>query len=129
MLHIIRGLPGAGKTTLAKTLGTHFEADQFFETPSGQYLWKASQVPEAHVQCQARVDAVMRRGDSPVVVSNTFISKGHMAPYLSKAQAYGYTVEIHDLFDSGLTDAQLAMRNVHRVPVDKIARMRRQYER
>jgi len=128
ILHIIRALPGAGKSTLAKTLGTVFEADQFFMNADGRYHWVPEQVPTAHAVCQAKVDEAMRRGQSPLVVSNTFIAKKHMAPYFAKAQAYGYKVQIHDLFDGGCTDMQLCHRNVHSVPLATIERMRRQYE-
>ena len=128
VLHIIRALPGAGKSTLAKTLGTVFEADQHFVGADGRYHWVAAEVPLAHAKCQAAIDAAMRRGETPLVVSNTFIAKKHMGPYLAKAAAYGYTVTIHDLFDGGCTDMQLCHRNVHSVPLATIERMRRQYE-
>lgn len=128
VLHIVRGIPGSGKSTLAKTLGTVYEADNHFLNADGRYHWVADQVPTAHAVCQSKVDAGMRRGDTPLVVSNTFIAKKHMAPYLVKAQAYGYEVQIHDLFDGGCTDMQLCHRNVHSVPLATIERMRRQYE-
>ena len=40
-LILVRGLPGSGKSTeakkIAKTGYYHFEADQYFITPSGEY--------------------------------------------------------------------------------------------
>jgi predicted kinase len=128
VLHLVRGLPGAGKSTLAATLGEVFEADQYFER-EGRYVWRAAAVPLAHQRCQSRVDAAMREGRSPLVVSNTSITQASMAPYVAKATAYGYRVVVHDLYDGGLTDHELFQRNRHHVPLAKISSMRRAYER
>ena len=52
-LILIRGLPGSGKTTLAKQLLTdfqakHFEADMYFENHAGEYHFNPMQLPQAH---------------------------------------------------------------------------------
>lgn len=52
-LILIRGLPGSGKTTMAKTLYPDHvlcEADQFFETDKG-YIFDGSKIKEAHAYC------------------------------------------------------------------------------
>ena len=39
VLYIVRGIPGSGKSTFAKSLGgTHFEADMFF-MKNGEYKY------------------------------------------------------------------------------------------
>ncbi len=54
-LVLIRGLPGSGKSTMAKDLATqgylHFEADMYFEL-DGHYRYDASCIREAHSWCQ-----------------------------------------------------------------------------
>lgn len=127
-LHIIRGLPGSGKTTLAKTFGRYFEADHYFEDGFGGYHWRPRELADAHLACARNCEACMRNGLSPVTVSNTFITLASMHEYEDMAKRYGYTVEVHDLFDAGLTDMQLCHRNAHAVPLATIERMRRKYE-
>jgi len=54
-LFLLRGLPGAGKSTLAKSLGgKHIEADMYFEY-EGKYKFDASRLKEAHDWCQNTV--------------------------------------------------------------------------
>lgn len=54
-LVLIRGLPGSGKSTMARILRQvgyeHFEADIFFED-RGVYRYDASRVADAHAWCQ-----------------------------------------------------------------------------
>lgn len=85
MLHIIRGLPGSGKTTMAKTLvekgviDVYFEADQYFEQ-NGVYTFDETKIKLAHEWCQNQVfDALERR--LIVAVSNTFSQRWEMEPY------------------------------------------------
>ena len=44
------------------------------------------------------------------------------------AEVYGYTVEITDLFDGGLSDEELAARNTHGVSIEIIAKQRARWE-
>jgi predicted kinase len=83
-LILIRGLPGSGKTTLAKHLQhscdfEHFEADQYFDGPNG-YVHDPENVRTAHDACFANTKAALSR-DRNVVVSNTFVKKWEMERY------------------------------------------------
>lgn len=83
-LIIIRGLPGSGKSTLAKQfedLGySHIETDQFF-CQSGEYIFDATKLQEAHEWCFNRVKNLLDGGEN-VCVSNTFSRIWEMQPYL-----------------------------------------------
>ena len=58
-LIIIRGLPGAGKSTLAKSLGgINIEADQYFMV-DGEYKFDSSKIKLAHNYCQSQTQAWM----------------------------------------------------------------------
>lgn len=131
-LIIYRGLPGSGKTTAARLrVGPEnvYAADDFFTSGDGSYHWNAAKVPAAHQECQRRVAQAMFQGKPLIAVANTHVARRHCSPYEQMAVVNGYTVEVIDLFDAGLSDEDLAARNVHAVPVETIARMRRSYER
>jgi hypothetical protein len=141
LLKLIRGLPGSGKTRYSRdaiiiteqqfpTVPIElYEADDYFFY-GGEYRFNPAKIGEAHADCQTRVAEFMGDNDSlgVVVVANTFSQQWEMTVYYLLASAYGYTVEQIDLFDSGLSDAQLAERCVHGVPVEKIAQMRARWE-
>jgi predicted kinase len=87
-LTLIRGLPGAGKSTYAKHMCeddpnlVHVEADQYFETPDGRNFWNAEWLSDAHRRCRRLTEAALLRGHD-VVVSNTFTRVWELEPYLA----------------------------------------------
>jgi adenylate kinase family enzyme len=51
-IYIVRGCPGSGKSTFAKTLGgIHIEADQYFVDADGNYNFDGSKIKNAHAWC------------------------------------------------------------------------------
>lgn len=85
-LILIRGIPGAGKTTLAKEIAamfsyTHLEAAQF-HTIGGQYLWDAKLAQMAHEVTLLQTRRALAAGQR-VVVANTFTRLWEMEPYLN----------------------------------------------
>ena len=129
-LIIIRGPSGSGKTTAALKQNTiHlFEADTFFMTNTKDYDFHHDLLKEAHAWCLGTVANTMFV-DSPdkIVVSNTFITKWEMQPYLDLAQKMGYTVKVYKT--AGPWDAStLAQRNEHNVPIDVIRRQIAKFE-
>ena len=138
LLILIRGVQGSGKSTLAdwildahapspctetstgRTTWMHFEADMFFINPiTGEYKWEADKIGQAHRWCQMMVDDAMQKG-LHVVVSNTFVKKEEMQPYLEMAQQYGYTVQT--------IICQGEFENIHGVDREKVEKKRRQFE-
>jgi len=69
-LLLIRGLPGSGKTTMAKEYEksgyVHCEADQYFEV-DGEYRFEGSKLRAAHDDCLRRAIAAQGGRDAPDV--------------------------------------------------------------
>lgn len=118
-LTIIRGLPGSGKTTLAKALGVlHLEADMYFMR-DGKYQFAREKIGDAHAWCLNTAEiAVAYHMD--VVVSNTFVKRWEFQKYLDMAKSYGAKTEI--------IIARGEYQSVHAVPPEVIERMRSQWE-
>ena len=122
MLFIIRGLPGAGKTTLANELkGIVCEADQFFWL-DGEYKYDASKIADAHKFCQDEVKDTMLMGASTICVSNTFSQRWEMEVYYALAQIYNY--DVTEITLTGKLHGSL-----HNVPEEKIQQMKDRWER
>jgi len=119
-LTLVRGVPGSGKTTLAKKIDAHLmEADLFFINQKGEYNFSSKLIKEAHAWCQLETKRMLRSGHS-VVVANTFVRHWEMDFYLKLASKEGVEVEI--------IEAQGNYKNVHGVSDEVVERMRNQYE-
>ncbi len=116
---IIRGVPGSGKTTMAKRdFPSHklIEADQFFIGENGIYEYDRSKIKEAHKWCQKTALESLKRGEN-IVVANTFIKIWEMQPYFDM----GYSKKV--IIANG------NFNNIHNVPPDIVKRMRDNFEK
>jgi predicted kinase len=127
ILYIVRGIPGSGKTTFAKTLGgVHFEADQYFMV-DGEYKFDVTKLKDAHKWCQGQVSNAMLLNytanmNDTIVVSNTFTQEWEMEPYIEMAKEWGYSVF------TIVVENRHGGKNVHGVPDDKLEIMRNRFE-
>jgi predicted kinase len=123
-LILLRGLPGAGKSTLAKVFGVnHIEADMFFiDKATGEYKFDASQLKTAHEWCLSQTHLSMHYGVEIVVVSNTFTQEWEMKRYYELAERNGYMVH------SVIVENRHGGVNQHGVPVEKIEQMKNRFE-
>ena len=126
-LYIVRGLPGAGKSTIAEKMAAHVaSADDYF-MDEGEYLFDPTKLGAAHADCQTRTRRALETGED-VAVANTFTQRWEMQPYLKMAADAGACVCVVNVYDGGLSDDELAERNIHGVPLEAIEAMRTRYE-
>ena len=121
-LFLIRGVSGAGKTTLAKALGgKHIEADMFF-VKDGVYKFDATKIKDAHSWCQNMVGSWMSDNEERIVVSNTFTQEWEMQFYYDWAKEFDYTVF------SIIVENRHGGVNEHNVPKETIEKMKSRFE-
>lgn len=124
MIHIMRGLPGSGKTTFAKSLKTSpliVSADDWHMV-NGVYQYDPKQAGEAHVQCFKAFLKGVLYGTQNIVVDNTNTTLVELAPYVRVCEAYRCEYSIVYL----LCPVEVAIkRNLHAVPVNTILAMNR----
>lgn len=124
MLVLVRGIPGAGKTTFAKEHFVenngykHVEADMFFDKKEG-YEFRADLISYAHRYSLSQTALYLYHGFD-VVVSNTFTTAGEIQPYVDIANKLGVKFDIVSL----TTD----FGSIHNVPDDVMESFRSRYQ-
>lgn len=122
-IYLVRGLPGSGKTTFAKTIGgLHIEADMYFTDENGVYNYEPSKIKDAHKWCNDLVEEWMKEEQDKIVVSNTFTQEWEMENYYKLAEQYGYRVT------SVIVENRHNGVNEHGVPEDKVEIMKSRFE-
>lgn len=96
-LIILRGLPGAGKTTLANILSEDgkypvISIDDYFTDKDGRYQFIHSENHKAYAQCLSNTESAMMRGVSKIILHNVFSLEWEMEPYFKMAEEKGYAV-------------------------------------
>lgn len=110
-LAIIRGLPGQGKSTIAKEFAEkygleHFENDAYLYI-DGKYVWTPETAAQAAKQCFNDAMSALRAGKS-VVVSNVFVTRKAVDRYVNAAKAIGAEVRVFRATGN--------FKNIHDVP-------------
>jgi predicted kinase len=129
-LILLRGLPGSGKTTLAKIIlqlrstdePEILSADDFFEDKEGEYNFDPTKLKEAHNYCQFRCSERMRQQKAKIVVANTFTQEWEMDEYFKMAERYNYRVH------TVVVENRHGNENIHGVPEDKLQQMKNRFQ-
>ena len=121
-LYIVRGLPGSGKSSLAKKVTESvYSADDFFTNKKGEYNFNAKLLGKAHEWCWGKVRDAMFIGANAVAVANTFTQAWEAEKYYQIAEEYGYSVFV--------IECQNDFGNVHDVPQESIDAMKERWEK
>ncbi|KAF4019858.1 hypothetical protein G4228_011498 [Cervus hanglu yarkandensis] len=97
VLVLLRGLPGSGKSFLARTLqednpsGVILSTDDYFYI-NGQYQFDVRYLGEAHEWNQNRAKEAFEKKVSPVIIDNTNLQAWEMKPYVALSQKHKYKV-------------------------------------
>lgn len=131
VLTLLRGLPGAGKSTFANFIWNDYaicEADKFFYDKEGNYNFDATKLKLAHVWCFNQVRTKMEDNKNnpqyypEIVVSNTFTQEWEMENYFKLAEEYGYKVF------SIIVENRHGGINQHGVPAEKLEQMKNRFQ-
>ncbi|KAM6402303.1 NEDD4-binding protein 2 isoform 2-T5 [Pluvialis apricaria] len=135
VLVLLRGVPGSGKSYLARTLlednpgGIILSTDDYFYK-HGQYHYDPDCLGEAHDWNRKRAKEAFEMRISPIIIDNTNIQAWEMKPYVTLAQQFKYKVMFREP-DTWwkFKPKELERRNIHGVSKERIKRMLERYER
>lgn len=130
-VYILRGLPGSGKSTVAKALGGLVcSTDDFRYDEKGNYVFDPDKNEEHHRQNFERFKRGLELGVDRIVVDNTNTRRWEYEHYEAAAIEAGYEVHILTVGNpkSAVEIAKSAARNVHRVPLETVKRMAVRFE-
>lgn len=127
-LVLIRGIPGTGKSTLAKILSENGKYpvlsvdDYFTDSSTGQYRFDYKENHLAYKRCEERARAEAENGTSKIFLDNTFTLSWEMEPYFQIASEFGYTVFVLTVenYHNG--------KNIHSIDDESLKKMASKYK-
>ena len=125
MLILVRGVPGSGKSTYARTLVDWYnyaiEADHYFVRIDGVYDFNPKLLKNAHDWCYNEViEALQDDPEFTVCVANTFTRVWEMQKYVDYAKTNGVPFKV--------VRCTGQYQNIHGVPDKKVQEMLERFE-
>jgi predicted kinase len=122
VLLLLRGCPGAGKSSLADLLPGHTCTADDYHMVDGKYDWKPENVSMSHIKCQEKCERLMKMGSDIIKVANTLTTKKELNPYYILAEKYNYKVF------TIIVENRMKTKNIHNVPDETIEKMRSRFD-
>ncbi len=131
-LILLRGLPGSGKSEVAKQLvenGVIHSTDDFF-IEDGVYVFDNNKLSKFHYFNFLNSIRSMQKGISPIIIDNTNILSENCADYVECGKMYGYDIVVVEPDTPWAFDIEeLMKRNKHCVPRETMVDMLEKYEK
>jgi predicted kinase len=127
-LILLRGLPGAGKSSLANILSENgkypvFAIDNYFTNKiTGEYVFNFAENYLAYQQCESLCKQAIAQGITKVFIDNTFTLDWELTPYFKLAAHYDYTlyvITVEKYHDN---------KNVHDISQEQLEKMAEKYK-
>lgn len=127
-LILLRGLPGAGKSSLAKLLSEEgkypvFAIDDYFTNNlTGEYHFDFSKNYLAYQQCENLTEQAMSASTPKVFADNAFTLNWEMEPYFKLAAKYQYLIYVITV------EKYHNNENIHDVSKEQLEKMAAKYK-
>lgn len=126
-LILLRGLPGSGKTTLAKLLSEDgkypvLSIDNYFTNEEGRYQFDPYKNHLAYKQCEELTEEQLKKFTPKVFVDNTFTLEWEMEPFFKMAAHYNCRIFILTV------ENRHAGKNNHNINDEQLAKMAAKYK-
>lgn len=123
----LRGIPGSGKSSLAKAISLTngapiYSIDSYFEDEAGEYHFDYQKNHLAYKDCESKTKQALEQRIPFVIVDNTFTLDWELEPYIRLAKEFGYRFHVVTV------ENRHNGKNVHQIPEEQIEKMKGKYK-